>query len=154
VLIYLLMVSVQLSKPPVSQFETLTELISTTLEHHLLFINTWSLWLCVFPSGDIKVYLWMLLCGNTVPLTVTFFGAAKFTTQTPLSLLISSNTHCWLLVPHITFHYFIYSEMDGPSKKSVTSTQISYWKKGNFHFQMNIITELQQSPFLILKVTC
>jgi hypothetical protein len=52
------------------------------------YIRIWQIWLWVFPSGDVQVYLWMLWCANTVFLTVRFLAVAKFTTLTPLSLLI------------------------------------------------------------------
>jgi hypothetical protein len=55
--------------------------------HLFLSIKTWSIWLSVFLSG-VKMYLWMLWCGNTVLLT-NFFDQAKFTTLTQLSLLLS-----------------------------------------------------------------
>jgi hypothetical protein len=42
---------------------------------------------CVFPPGDVQVYLRMLRCGNTVFLITRWFDVAKFTTLTPLSLL-------------------------------------------------------------------
>jgi hypothetical protein len=45
--------------------------------------------LCVFPSREVQVLLWMLWSGNIVLLTITFFDVAKFTTLTPLSLPIS-----------------------------------------------------------------
>jgi hypothetical protein len=44
---------------------------------------------CVFPSGDVQENLWMLRCRNIVLLTIRFLDVAKFTTLTPLSLLIS-----------------------------------------------------------------
>jgi hypothetical protein len=53
--------------------------------------------ICVMPSGEVQVGIWMLRCGNVVLLTVTFFEVAKFTTLTPLSLLVS----CWLSLPII-----------------------------------------------------
>jgi hypothetical protein len=36
---------------------------STTaiLDYHLLFINLWSMSLCVFPSGQVQVCLWLLM---------------------------------------------------------------------------------------------
>jgi hypothetical protein len=47
-------------------------------ECHLLSINTWSIWLWVFPSGEEKVYLWMFRCGNIVLLIIKFFCCGKF----------------------------------------------------------------------------
>jgi len=47
----------------------------------------WSIWLWVFPSWEVQVYLWMFRCGNIVLLTTSFFDVAKFTILTPLSLL-------------------------------------------------------------------
>jgi hypothetical protein len=39
--------------------------------------------LCVFPSGEVQVYLWMLRWGNMVLLTTKFLDVVKFTTLTP-----------------------------------------------------------------------
>jgi hypothetical protein len=57
-------------------------------ECHPPSVKTWSLQLCVFPSGKFQVYLWMMWCGNIVLMTVWLFHMAEFTI-TPLSLLIS-----------------------------------------------------------------
>jgi len=59
---------------------------SSILNYHLLSINMWSIWMWVFPSGEVLVYLWMFQCRNIVPLT-RFFDVAKFTFWIPLSLL-------------------------------------------------------------------
>jgi hypothetical protein len=48
----------------------------------------WSIWLCVFQSGDLHVYLWMLRCGNIVFLTLRILDVETFTNLTSLSLLI------------------------------------------------------------------
>jgi hypothetical protein len=55
---------------------------------YLLSIELWSIWLCVFPSGDVQVNLRMLRCGNIVLLRIRFLDVAKFTTLIPISLLI------------------------------------------------------------------
>jgi hypothetical protein len=47
----------------------------------------WSIWLWVFPSGEVQVYLWMFRCGNIVFLTIRLFDMGKFTILTPLSSL-------------------------------------------------------------------
>ena len=39
------------------------------------------------PSGDVKVYLWILRCENFVLFTIRFLEVAKFTSLIPLSLL-------------------------------------------------------------------
>jgi hypothetical protein len=56
-----------------------------------------SCWLCDFPSGDVQVNLWMLRCENIVLLTIRSLDVVKFTTRTPLSLLISCKLipNCW-----------------------------------------------------------
>ena len=54
------------------------------LECHLLSINTWSIWLWVFPSREVQTYLRMLCCWNIKLLTP---NCLKFTILTPLSLL-------------------------------------------------------------------
>jgi hypothetical protein len=41
-----------------------------TFECLRLSTRIWSIWLWVFPSGDVQVYLWMLRCGNIVLLTL------------------------------------------------------------------------------------
>jgi hypothetical protein len=48
-----------------------------------------TIWLWVFPFGDVQVYLWMLQCGNIVLLTVRFLDVAKCSALTSLSLVIS-----------------------------------------------------------------
>jgi hypothetical protein len=55
----------------------------------------WTIWLCVTPSGEVDVCLWMSRCGNVVLLTIRFFEVAKFIILTPLSLVVS----CWLSLP-------------------------------------------------------
>jgi hypothetical protein len=49
----------------------------------------WSVWLWVFPFGDIQVHLWMLWCEIIALLIMGFLDMAQFTTLSPLSLLIS-----------------------------------------------------------------
>jgi hypothetical protein len=51
------------------------------------------------------VYLWMLRWGNMVLLTIKFLDVAKFTTLTPLSLLIS----CELSFPIVGLKISSYS---------------------------------------------
>jgi hypothetical protein len=62
---------------------------SSILECRLLYIKIWSIWLCVLPSIDVQLTLWILPCGNIVLLTVGLFHVAKLVTLTPLLLLIS-----------------------------------------------------------------
>jgi hypothetical protein len=50
----------------ISQSAPLKYRTSSILECRLLSIKTWSIWLCVFPSGDVQVYLWILWWGNSV----------------------------------------------------------------------------------------
>jgi len=71
----------------VSQSAPLKLGTSCILEFHLLSISVWSIWLWVFPSGEVQMYLWMFRCGNIVLLTTRFFDVAKFTILTPLLLL-------------------------------------------------------------------
>jgi hypothetical protein len=66
----------------------------------------WSIWLCVLPSGDVQVTLWMLRCGNIVLLTVRFLDVAKLTTLTPLSLLISCKLRKEYTFNYIGFEVF------------------------------------------------
>ena len=77
----------------VSQSAPLKLRTSSMLDCHLLSINMWSIWLCVFPSGEVQVCLWMSLCGNIVLLTTRFFDVAKFTILTPLSILQNVRKH-------------------------------------------------------------
>ena len=46
----------------------------------------WSIWLQVFQSGEVQVYIWMFQCWNIVLLT-RLFDVTKYTILTPLSLL-------------------------------------------------------------------
>jgi hypothetical protein len=50
---------------------------SSILECHLLSINIWSMWLWVFPSGEVQVYLWMFWYRNIVLLTDRVFWCGK-----------------------------------------------------------------------------
>ena len=38
----------------------------------------WSIWLWVFPLGEVQLYLWMAWCGNIVLFGTRFFDVAKF----------------------------------------------------------------------------
>jgi len=55
----------------------------------LISVKIRSTWMCVSPSGEVQVYIWMLRCGNIILLIIRSFDVAKFTTLTPLSTLIS-----------------------------------------------------------------
>jgi hypothetical protein len=72
---------------------------SATIKCCFLSIETWSkTWSsssCVFRSGEVEVYLWVLRCENILLFTFRFFYVAKFGTVTPLSLL----TSCKLSLP-------------------------------------------------------
>jgi len=68
----------------VSQSAPLKDRTPSILECHLLSINMWSIWLWVFPSGEVQVCLYMFRCRNIMLFTPKFFGAAKFTILTPL----------------------------------------------------------------------
>ena len=57
------------------------------LECPLLSITMWSIWLWVFPSGEVQLYLWMFWCGNIVLFTTRCSALANFNILTPLSLL-------------------------------------------------------------------
>ena len=59
---------------------------SGKLECHLL-LHGQPDW--VFPSREVQVNLWMFQHGNFIVVTARFFDVAKFTTLTPLSLLLS-----------------------------------------------------------------
>ena len=47
----------------------------------------WSIWLRVFPSGEVQVYLRMFRCRNIVLLKTRFLAVTRFTIITPLSLV-------------------------------------------------------------------
>ena len=70
----------------VSQSAPLKLGTSSILECHLLPTNMWSLWLWVFPSGEVQVYL-CLGVGTLCSWPDFFFYVAEFTILTPLSLL-------------------------------------------------------------------
>jgi hypothetical protein len=61
-----------------------------------IYQNTVNL-IVLFPLGDIQVNLRILRCGNILLLTVRFLNVAKFTTLTPVSLLIS----CKISFPNV-----------------------------------------------------
>jgi predicted benzoate:H+ symporter BenE len=46
-----------------------------------------TIWLCVFPVGEVQVYLWVFRCRNIVLVTPRFFVVANLTILIPLSLL-------------------------------------------------------------------
>jgi hypothetical protein len=54
------------------------------------------------------VYLWMSQCGNVVLLTIRFLNVAKFTTLTPLSLLIASGLSFPIVGLKNTFSTYFY----------------------------------------------
>ena len=62
----------------------------------------WSIWLWVFPSEEIQLYLWMFRCGNIVLLTTRFYDVAKYTILTPSSLL----SWCRLAFPIVGLKIF------------------------------------------------
>jgi hypothetical protein len=72
-----------------SLFAPLHYFTSSMLLAFLLSVNTWSIWLLVFPSGDLHVCLWTSLCGKQVEDTTMFFAAAKFTNLCPLLTIIT-----------------------------------------------------------------
>jgi hypothetical protein len=53
----------------VSQSALLKLHTSSMLGCRLLSVHTWSIWLWVFPSGEVQLYLWMFRWGNIVPFT-------------------------------------------------------------------------------------
>jgi len=61
----------------VSQLVPLQLRTYSIFDFHLLSISMWSIWLCVFPSGDVQVHLWMFWCGNIVLLTTGFFWCGE-----------------------------------------------------------------------------
>jgi len=69
------------------------------LECHLLSIKTWSLLLCVFPSGELQVYIWMSWCGNMVLLTTKYFRCC----QVYYSNSIVITNFMWTLIPDCRF---------------------------------------------------
>jgi hypothetical protein len=79
----------------------------STLECLRIYIRIWSIWLWMFPSGDVQSYLWMLRCRNIVLSTLRFLDVAKFTTLTPLSLLISSKLSFSVVSFHMVFREYI-----------------------------------------------
>jgi hypothetical protein len=62
-------------------------------DYHPLFINVWSMSLCVFPSAQVQVCLWLFR-----PCTTRFFDVVKFTTLTPLALFFHVSCHSKVLV--------------------------------------------------------
>jgi hypothetical protein len=76
-----------------------------------VFIKLWSIWLCVFPSGDVQVNLWILWWRNIVLLTVRFLDVAKITTLTPLSLLIPCKSYSqlfvWKCLSSLLWHWYL-----------------------------------------------
>jgi hypothetical protein len=73
----------------VSQSAALNDRTSSRIELLHLSIWIWSIWMWIFPSRDVQVYLWMLRCGSVILWIMRFSDVVKFTTLTPLSLLIS-----------------------------------------------------------------
>ena len=81
-LVYLLQVFPWLLQPPDNnQYNSSPERSwSSIIECHLLSITMWSVWLWVFRSGAVQVYVWMFHWRNIVlPLTTRFCNVAKFT---------------------------------------------------------------------------
>jgi hypothetical protein len=64
--------------------------------------------LLAFRSGDVQLYLWMLRRGYIVLLTMRFLDVAKFTSLTPLSLLISFKLSLATVGLKISFRLFFH----------------------------------------------
>jgi len=73
----------------VSQSAPLKLRTSSILKCHLLSINTWPIWLWVFPSGEFQVCLWKFRCRNIVLWTTRFTDVARLNILTPLSIVSS-----------------------------------------------------------------
>jgi len=72
----------------VSQSPPLKDHTSSILDFQLLSVNIQSIWLWVFPSGEVHVYLWMFHCGNIMLFNNQISWCGKvYYTKTPISLL-------------------------------------------------------------------
>lgn len=58
----------------------------------------WSVWLYIFPSEEVQMYLKILQCGETVLLTIKFSDAVKFYI---LSLLSFSTSKFWFPIVNL-----------------------------------------------------
>ena len=74
---------------------SLHDFTSSMLLAFLLSISMWSVWLLVFPSGDLHVCLWISLWRKQVEDTTMFFAAAKSTRLCPLLFMFK----CVLCLP-------------------------------------------------------
>ena len=109
----------------VLQSATLKFRKSSILECHLLSINMWSIWLWVFPSAEIQVYLWISRCRNIVLLKTRFFYVAKFTILTPLSLL----SWCRLSFPIVGLKIFSLPTFALKSPSIIFIWYLGKWQK-------------------------
>ena len=85
----------------------------------------WSIWLWVFPSGEVQVYLWMFQCGYIVQLTTRFLDVAKFTILTPLSLL----SWCSLSFPIVSLKIFSLPTIALKSPNRIFIWYLGKWQK-------------------------
>ena len=86
----------------VSQSDPLTNHISSIFKCHLLSINIWSIWLWVFPSGEVQVYLWMFWWEKIMLLTTRTFWCGKVYYSNTIIII----SWCRLLFPIVGFTIF------------------------------------------------
>lgn len=86
---------IQIRKWLNSQSVLLNVPTSITLDTFLLLISAWSIWLCVLPSDELQVHLWISYLGKHVELITMCLDRAKFINRLPLFSL------CRLCLPVI-----------------------------------------------------
>ena len=60
---------------------------------HFLLMMTWSIWLTVFPWGDLRLSLWISLWGKTVPPIMHLLLRQNSTSLSLLSLMVPQPCH-------------------------------------------------------------
>lgn len=60
---------------------------------HFLLIMMWSIWLMVWPSGDLHVILWMCLWGKSGPPITQLLLRQKSTSLSPLLLMVPQSCY-------------------------------------------------------------
>jgi hypothetical protein len=94
--------------------------IHSYIQCHLVSIITWSIWLWVFPWGDIQVYLRMFWCWNILLLTTRFVRQLITLQDFP-----EGDFYLKVLFVYSWFYYLIYYIPLFPIHFSLKSTPVN-----------------------------
>ena len=77
--------------------------------------NTWSIWFCVDPSGDVHVYLCLMRWGSIFPVVIRLLEAANLAILSPFSFIVP--IPCSLIT-------FSHSSFDSPTLALRSSSRV------------------------------